>query len=96
MVIKLKQSGGHVRPLGFEISLDGSELPSAERKKLASLLKKANLEEKRGARSKIARDVRMIELSVESEELSFKWKGDETSLPDEATPLIDFVRAHGK
>lgn len=96
MIIKLKQSGGQIRALGFEISVDGSELPSIERKKLTTLIKKAKLEDRAGKRSKIARDVRLIELTVVSEEISFKWKGDETSLPEEAGPLIDFVRAHGK
>jgi hypothetical protein len=91
MRVKFVQSGGVVGATrGCE--LDSSSLPPDEARELESLVRASGLPAAGRFLSPAARDLRLYEILVESEAGSVAVTFDDGTLPEQARPLVSFLR----
>ena len=93
--VKFLQSGGVVgAPRGCE--LDSSRLPEDDARELLALVQASGLLTSGEFLSVAGRDLRTYEIQVESAAGSVTVTFDDHTLPEEARPLVRFLRRNAK
>lgn len=90
MHIHFRRSGGFMgRTTAYEVDTD--QLLPAEREQLLLLLRQADLHNVTSARAQLARDVAKYDLTLASDEGTWRVNVDEMTAPDQMRPLLRYL-----
>ncbi len=95
MRVKFLQSGGVVG-VARGCELDSSRMPPDDAHELESLVHASGISASGEFITPAARDLRLYEIRVESGDASVAVTFDDETLPEEARPLVSFLRRNAK
>ncbi|HEV8411405.1 MAG TPA: protealysin inhibitor emfourin [Gemmatimonadaceae bacterium] len=95
MRVKFLQSGGVVGAVRG-CDLDTALLAPNDARELESLVRASGITASNDVRAPAARDLRLYEIRVESDTVNATVTFDDETLPEQARPLVSFLRRNAK
>jgi hypothetical protein len=94
MKVSFRESGGFA-PILRGCELDTDTLPTDDAARLKALVEASGILTMQTVRSR-GMDIRVYDLTVQTDRGSHQVTFDQLSLPDAARPLLDFLRLHSR
>ena len=93
--VKFLQSGGVVGAMRG-CDLDSASLPPDEARELESLVRSSGLSQSGEFLTQAARDLRLYDIEVAGDAATVSVRFDDGTLPEQARPLVSFLRRNSK